>query len=77
MGRDTSPSLIAIGRIGRPHGVAGQFYVDRCPLSAELLQSLVERLQDVPTPAGPTPRQLDGWSGAPGGLPASMSGDQP
>src|SRR5258708_4125714 len=35
-----SASLIAIGRVGRPHGVAGQFYVDRCPLSAELLQSL-------------------------------------
>jgi len=25
---------------------------------AELLRALVERLKDVPTPAGPTPRQL-------------------
>ena len=25
---------------------------------AELLRGLVERLKDVPTPAGPTPRQL-------------------
>ena len=29
---------------------------------AELLQALVDKLKDVPTPAGATPRRLeDGW----------------
>ena len=31
---------IAIGRIGRPHGIAGEFYVDGCPLAPETLQAL-------------------------------------
>ena len=31
---------------------------------AELLQALVERLRDVPTPAGPAPRELDSSAGS-------------
>lgn len=31
---------LAIGRVGRTHGIAGEVYVDGCPLSAEQLQAL-------------------------------------
>ena len=31
---------LAIGRVGRPHGIDGELYVDRCPLTAEQLLAL-------------------------------------
>ncbi len=31
---------LAIGRVGRPHGVAGELYVDGCPLTAVQVQAL-------------------------------------
>src|SRR5262249_44827255 len=35
---DRGLTLIAIARLGRPHGVAGEIYVDHCPLTpAQLL----------------------------------------
>jgi 16S rRNA processing protein RimM len=31
---------LAIGRVGRPHGITGELYVDRCPLTAAQLLAL-------------------------------------
>jgi 16S rRNA processing protein RimM len=31
---------LAIGRVGRPHGIDGELYVDRCPLTAAQVQEL-------------------------------------
>lgn len=31
---------LAIGRVGRPHGIAGELYVDGCPLTAAQVQDL-------------------------------------
>lgn len=31
---------LAIGKVGRPHGVTGELYVDHCPLTAEQLLAL-------------------------------------
>ena len=31
---------LAIGRVGRPHGIAGELYVDGCPLTAAQVQAL-------------------------------------
>ena len=33
-------NLVFIGRVGRPHGIDGEFYVDRCALDAGELQAL-------------------------------------
>lgn len=32
--------LLAVGRVGRPHGIAGELYVDGCPLTAEQFRAL-------------------------------------
>ncbi len=33
-------SLVSIGRIGRPHGIAGESYLDHCPLEPHELEAL-------------------------------------
>jgi len=35
-------ALVLVGRVGRPHGVAGEIYVDRIVLSADELRALGE-----------------------------------
>jgi len=33
-------NLVFLGRVGRPHGIAGEFYVDRCSLTSDELKAV-------------------------------------